>query len=181
MTDLHNDRVAIISPQHTQVAAVFDSEDQANKSVRKVTSETSVNRDQITVVNPSDQKLSRKLEGPSAPIGKSMWHAHLLLGGAGLVIGLIVAFVLTQFGPALTQQNPLFTYIALISPGLFIGLFIAGLIGLRPDRTEIINTVRHAVREKRFAIVVNLQKHQSVKDVARVLGKYSGKVVESAK
>ena len=82
-------------------------------------------------------------------------------------------------GPALTQQNPLFTYIALISPGIFTGLFIAGLLGLRPDRSQIIQTVRHAVRRKKVALVINLEKSQSVSDVSQFLNNRSNTVVEA--
>lgn len=181
VTDHENFRAELVSAKHTQVAAVFDSEQEAKESAGKLTTSTAIKAGQITLVDPNDSRLSQKLEGPSKAIGKSMWHSHLALGGAGLVTGLLTAFLLTQFGPALTQQNPLFTYIALISPGLFIGLFIAGLIGLRPDRTEIINAVRHATRENRYALIVNLKESQSVSAVTDVLNKYSNNVVEALK
>lgn len=181
VTDHDNFRAELISAKHTQVAAVFDSEQEAKSSADELAQQTAINANQITMIDPNDKKLSQKLEGSSSAIGKSMWHSHLALGGLGLIVGLIAAFLLTQFGPALTQQNPMFTYIALISPGLFIGLFIAGLIGLRPDRTEIINTVRHAVRERRYALIINLKESQSVKAVTEALHKRSGKVVEAAK
>ena len=111
---------------------------------------------------------------------KSQLHRRIYsLGFAGLAVGLIAAFLLTQFGPALTKQNPLFTYIALISPGLFIGLFIAGLMGLRPDRNEVIQTVRHAVRYGKVALVINLKKSQSASKLSSLLRQHSDKVVES--
>ncbi|WP_414827617.1 hypothetical protein [Alteromonas sp. H39] len=181
VTDHENFRAELISAKHTQVAAIFDSEKEAKRSANELTKNTAIKAGQITLVDPNDNKLSRKLEGPSKPIGKSMWHSHLALGGAGLVVGLLAALLLTQFGPALTQQNPLFTYIALISPGLFIGLFVAGLIGLRPDRTEIINTVRHAVKEQKYALIVNLKESQSANAVTDALNKNSSKVVEAIK
>ncbi|MCH2190727.1 MAG: glycine C-acetyltransferase, partial [Gammaproteobacteria bacterium] len=45
------------------------------------------------------RELREKLERNSASIGKSMWSSHLLLGSIGVVLGLITAFLLTQFGP----------------------------------------------------------------------------------
>lgn len=181
VTDHDNFRAQLISARHTQVAAVFDSEQEARSSAEELTKQAAVSSSQITLVDPTDKKISQKLEGSSKSIGKSLWHSHLALGGAGLVIGLIAAFLLTQFGPALTQQNPMFTYIALISPGLFIGLFVAGLIGLRPDRTEIIDTVRHAVRERRYALIINLKESQSASAVSKSLNARSDKVVEALK
>jgi len=79
----------------------------------------------------------------------------------------------------LTQNNPLFTFIAMISPGVFIGLFTAGLFNLRPDRTEIIDTVRHAIRRKHFAVVVNLTKSQQASQVSSLLARRSHKVTEA--
>ncbi|WP_232364936.1 hypothetical protein [Salinimonas marina] len=90
-----------------------------------------------------------------------------------------MAWLLVSFGPALTQNNPLFTYIAMISPGIFIGLFIAGLISLRPDRSEVIDTVRHAIRRKHFAVIVNLKQSQSPARISELLGQRSHKVVEA--
>ena len=106
-----------------------------------------------------------------------MWYSHLILGGAGLLIGMIVAYVLVEFGPALTQNNPLFTYIAMISPGIFIGLFVAGLLSLRPDRTEIIDVVREAVRNKRYAVIVNLRKGQPVDTIRELFSRHSDRVI----
>ncbi|QJR82487.1 hypothetical protein CA267_017860 [Alteromonas pelagimontana] len=175
-----NIRAAFLSPQHIQVAAVFETADEARASVTDVEHDTGVGRDQITIVDPTDSHFSEKLEGDSESIGRMMWNSHLILGAVGLAVGLTIAFLLVQFGPELTQNNPMFTFIALISPGIFIGLFVAGLMGLRPDRTEIIDTVRHAIRRKHYAVIVNLKKHQSIKAVVDVLSQRSRKVVESA-
>lgn len=173
-------RAAVLSSQHTQIAAVFDNEQQARDSLAELEEATEISRAQVTLIDPNDAHFSEKLEGDSQKLGKHMWHAHLLLGALGLVIGMLVGWLLVNFGPALTRNNPLFTYIAMISPGIFVGLFIAGLVSLRPDRSEIIDTVRHAIRRKQFAIVVNLKKNQSVKTVSDVLDRKSRKVVEAA-
>lgn len=174
-----NLRANIISNDELQVAAVFSSKQKVQEALAVVQDQTSVESSQVEIIEAGDPSMSEKLERSSASIGKSMWSSHLLLGSLGLVVGLVAAFLLTQFGPALTQQNPLFTYIALISPGLFIGLFVAGLIGLRPDRNEVIQTVRHAIRYGKVALVINLKKSQSSSEVSQVLKQHSDSVVES--
>lgn len=174
-----NLRANVVSNGELQVAAVFPSKRKVQEVVELVKEETSVEAYQIEIIESGDPNMSEKLERNSASIGKSMWSSHLLLGAVGLIIGLVAAFLLTLFGPALTQQNPLFTYIALISPGIFIGLFIAGLIGLRPDRNEVIQTVRHAVRFGKVALVINLEKSQSSSKVSQLLKQHTDKVVES--
>ncbi|WP_251140095.1 hypothetical protein [Alteromonas sp. ALT199] len=174
-----NLRANVVSNDELQVAAVFSSKQKVQEVLEIVQCNTTVEPSQVEVIEAGDPRMSEKLERKSDSIGKSMWSSHLLLGSLGLVAGLLAAFILTQFGPALTQQNPLFTYIALISPGLFIGLFIAGLIGLRPDRNEIIQTVRHAARYGKVALVINLKKSQSSSKVAQLLKQHTDSVVES--
>lgn len=174
-----NLRANVVSNGELQVAAVFPSKRKVQEVLEIVQEETSVEASQIEIIEAADPNMSEKLERNSAYIGKSMWSSHLLLGSVGLVVGLVTAFLLTLFGPALTQQNPLFTYIALISPGIFIGLFIAGLIGLRPDRNQVIQTVRHAVRFGKVALVINLEKSQSSSKVSQLLKQHTDKVVES--
>ena len=174
-----NLRANVASNGELQVAAVFTSKRKVQEVLEIVQEETSIEASQIEIIEAGDPNMSEKLERSSASIGKSMWSSHLLLGSVGLVAGLVTAFLLTLFGPALTQQNPLFTYIALISPGIFIGLFIAGLIGLRPDRNQVIQTVRHAVRFGKVALVINLQKSQSSSKVSQLLRQHTDKVVES--
>ena len=175
-----NLRANVVSNGELQVAAVFPSKIKVQEVLEIVQEETSVEASQIEIIEAGDPNMSEKLERNSASIGKSMWSSHLLLGSVGLVVGLVAASLLTLFGPALTQQNPLFTYIAMISPGIFVGLFVAGLISLRPDRSEIIDTVRHAIRRKHYAVIINMKKHQSVKAVSEVLSRKSHKVVAAA-
>ena len=177
--DYENLRAKVVSNDNLQVAAVFASKQKVQEALDVVQDRTSIDASQVEIVEAGDPKMSEKLEQNSADIGKSMWSSHLALGSTGVAVGLVVAFLLTQFGPALTQLNPLFTYIALISPGLFIGLFIAGLIGLRPDRNEVIQTVRHAVRYGKVALVINLKKSQSPSEVSQLLKQHADNVVES--
>lgn len=174
-----NFRTRVVPDKELQVAAIFSSNQEVQEVIQIVTNNTNIEGSQIEVIEASDPNMSKKLERTSESIGKSMWTSHLLLGSVGLAVGLITAFLLTQFGPALTKQNPLFTYIALISPGLFIGLFVAGLIGLRPDRNEVVQTVRHAVRYGKVALIINLKESQSAAKLSQLLNQHSDKVVES--
>ena len=177
MTTQHPIRTELAGADNTQLASIFTEQEQAKHTISEVIRQTSVAPEQITVISPNDPNFNRKLEGESKELGKMMWYSHLILGGAGLLIGMIVAYVLVEFGPALTQNNPLFTYIAMVSPGIFIGLFVAGLLSLRPDRTEIIDVVREAVRNKRYAVIVNLRKGQPVDTIRELFSRHSDRVI----
>lgn len=177
MANQHSIRTNLAGAENTQLASIFAEQDKAKYTISEVIRHTPVAPEQITVISPNDPDFNRKLEGESKELGKMMWYSHLILGGAGLFIGMIVAYVLVEFGPALTQNNPLFTYIAMISPGIFIGLFVAGLLSLRPDRTEVIDVVREAVRNKHYAVIVNLRKGQSVEAISELFSEHSQRVV----
>jgi len=177
----NNLRASLAPSNHVQVAAIFEDKAAAQKTIKQLTNTKDINADQVSLIDATEDALSEKLEKESKTMGKRLWHSHLALGVLGLVSGLIFASLLVSFGPALTQQNPLFTYIALVSPGIFTGLFVAGLIGLRPDRSEIVQIVRHAIRRNNVAIIVNLNKNQSIADISDFLNQHSSKVVEAVR
>ena len=174
-----NLRASLAPKDQIQVAAIFENKLMAKKTIQQLTNSTDVSTDQVAFIDASDTEASEKLERESRSIGKNLWHSHLLLGGVGFLVGILAAFLLVSFGPELTKQNPLFTYIALISPGIFTGLFVAGLVGLRPDRSEIVQAVRHAIRRNHVAVVINLKKSQSASDIASFLHSRSKNVVEA--
>ncbi|MBU3023014.1 hypothetical protein [Aestuariibacter sp. A3R04] len=177
LKDIHR----LVGASNTQVAAVFESERDALTTIDTLVQRIGMSESQYALIKPLDDGFSEKLEVESSKLGRSMWHSHLVLGFAGFAVGMVAAFLLVRYGPALTINNPVFTYIALISPGLFIGLFAAGLLGLRPDRTHIIEIVRSAIKRRKFALVVNIDKHQSPTTIHNILCQYSTKVVEAAR
>ena len=103
-----NVRATILSSDKLQVAAVFDSTEQAKQALQQLESEASIDSHQSDVITPSDPRLSAKLEEKSSQIASSLWTSHLALAAIGFAAGMITAFLLTQYGPALTQQNPIF-------------------------------------------------------------------------
>lgn len=168
-----------VNAEQIQLASVFASKHTATRAIEQVVKTTDVAPQQVMLIEPDDSEFNRKLEGDSKAIGKMMWYSHLLLGVAGLAVGLITAYLLVNIGPALTRQNPVATYIAFISPGIFIGLFVAGLLSLRPDRTQLIEVVRQAVKARKYAVVVNMREGQSVATVREYFSRHGHQVVES--
>lgn len=177
LKDIHK----LVGASHTQVAAVFEHKDKAMNTIEALKNDVGLSSNQYALIQPMDKDFNEKLEIESSKLGRRMWHSHLILGFSGLVVGMIAAFLLVNFGPELTRNNPIFTYIALISPGLFIGLFAAGLLGLRPDRTQIIEAVRSAVKHEKFALVINVNKQQSPSNIYKIVSQQSIKVVEAAR
>jgi hypothetical protein len=174
-------RAAVVTANQLQVAAVFDKKQYAEEMVEIVSENTNIAVSQMQIIAKGDPQFSEKLEKNSTKIAKSLWFSHLALGTLGFVMGMFCAFLLTNFGPQLAQQNVLFTYIALISPGIFTGLFVAGLLGLRPDRDPLVQTIKNAVRYGNVALVINMRKSQSSSDVVSLLNQHANKTIESLK
>lgn len=92
-----------------------------------------LDKEQIELITPSTANMEEKLEGDSKSIAKELLKLHIVYACVGLAIGMVIAHLLVLFGPTATQSNPVFTYIALSSPSLFLGLFIAALRSLKPE------------------------------------------------
>jgi len=178
MTNSEYDIKALLTPDaQGQIAAIYDNKAQATSSARALIERSVVSESQVTLIEGTEDDFGKKLEQDSTVIGNHLWSSHLKMGALGLGAGFIVASLLVAFGPALTQQNPIFTFIALISPGLFLGLFIAGLFALRPDRNNIIQTVRHGLRNGKAALVVNTKTPDGVTKVKNILENHSNNIV----
>ena len=126
-----------------RVAATYKTKDDIKQAKIVLTRKLGLPESKIKIIAPSDDMQGAKLEGKSKKVGNNMLMSHVRNTLLGFLIGMVIAFLLVQYGPALTQNNPMFTYIALISPSIFIGMFFAGFRSLKPEH-DIIN--QHAVK-----------------------------------
>lgn len=131
------------SPLDSRVAATYKSKDDASKAKHVLATKLGFQNSKIDIIEPNSTTQGEKLKVKSKAIGKSMLTMHIYNALIGVTVGMILAFLLVQYGPLLAQNNPLFTYIAFISPGLFIGLFFAGIRSFRPQH-DVVN--QHAVQ-----------------------------------
>jgi hypothetical protein len=120
-----------------RIAAVYKSREEATTARKTLLKELKISDTAVSLIAPDNHEPGRKLEGNSKGIGKNMLWLHLVYGAAGLVVGLILGWLLVNYGPGFTRLNPMFTYIAMLSPGLFIGLFLSGLMSLKPQHDAV--------------------------------------------
>jgi hypothetical protein len=147
-----------------RVAATYETKDDIHQAKIVLTRKLGIRESRVKIIAPSDNMEGVKLEGKSKKIGTNMLMLHVRNTLLGLVMGMIIAFLLVQYGPALTQNNPMFTYIALISPSIFIGMFFAGFRSLKPEH-DIIN--QHAVKaqqEKYWTLLIETKDMDISKD-----------------
>lgn len=141
----------------TRVAATYDTHDRVLQAKTIIKRKLGIADKKIKVVAPNDGRTERKLEGRSEKVGNNMLNLHFFYGALGFLIGMLLAFILVESGPSWAQQNPMFTYIALVSPGLFIGLFIAGFMSLKPQHDVINQTVMESQSEAKWTLVIDTE------------------------
>lgn len=138
-----------------KVSAEYPSQESAELAVKRLTEQAQIPRVQINIVQPNDPLIARKLEPEVSGISRTLARSHLVLGGAGLVLGLVLALILVTLGPALTRSSPLFTFISLGFVCTILGLLLAGLVSLRPDHDPVIAKTRTAARTGLWTVVVH--------------------------
>nr|WP_136250469.1 hypothetical protein [Ningiella ruwaisensis] len=139
-----------------RLAAIYSSREALVSAKQKLISKLAIKQQSIEVIEPKDDAKSYKLEGESKPIGMKMLWVHLVYGAVGIAVGLMVGWLLVNYGPEFTQLNPTFTYIAMLSPGLFIGLFLSGLVSLKPQHDKLNQSVVKASKEDEWTLLIKL-------------------------
>jgi hypothetical protein len=161
----------------TKVAAVFDDGEQARAAAERVGREAGIASDQIRVLRPDDPAMSRKLEPETRGIARTLARSHITLGIAGLLIGLVAAFVLVALDITLFAGSPLYTVLVFGFFGAIAGLLLGGLVSMRPDHDRLIAWVRASAREGQWFVVVHVRDHGQEGRVKDALKALSGKVV----
>lgn len=138
-----------------KVSAEYDNQQSADRAVQLLVEKAQIPRQQIDIVNPQDPFIARKLEPEVTGIRRTLVRSHLVFGGAGFALGIVLSIILTTIGPTLTQASPLFTFIAVIFLCTSLGLLLAGLVALRPDHDPLIAKTRTAAQNGQWTVVVH--------------------------
>lgn len=142
-----------------RLAAIYATREEAVTAKNTLMDKCQLNDSLITLIEPSKDVNGAKLEGQSEKIGENMLWLHIIYGAAGLGVGLMVGWLLVNYGPEFARLNPMFTYIGMLSPGLFIGLFLSGLLSLKPQHDAVNQAVVSASRNNDWALVINIDNH----------------------
>lgn len=147
-----------------RIAAFYDEETKVQRAKKTLRDELALDAQALKIIGPQVGNVSKQLEGNSAPIGKQMLSAHFLYAIASFLLGMLIALLLVEFGPSLFANNPLFTFIAFVSPGIFIGVFAGGLRSLKPERDAVNQAVLEAKAKKKWTLVVHTEGADVPKD-----------------
>lgn len=138
-----------------KVAAVFPNANAARQAAAAVSSSLSLGASQVQLIFPGEPHPGRKLE----PESRGIWHtivvAHVKLGIAGVIAGVVLFGVLYATGVAFIVNSPVAALLVLVFFGGVAGLMLGGLVSLRPDHDRYVEATRDAMDEGMTTVVVH--------------------------
>lgn len=138
-----------------KVAASFSSASFAQQAAADVTSALSLGLAQVQLVRPDERHPGHKLEPESSGIWRTIVVAHVRLGVAGVVVGVLAFAVLYETGVPFIVNSAVAALLVLVFFGAIAGLMLGGLVSLRPDHDRFVEATRDAMHEGRTTVVVH--------------------------
>lgn len=145
----------------TKVVGVFASQAQAQAALGKLLATPGMAVDQARLLGPEDARLSRRemfsrtMEPEQRGIYKTIFVTHGILGLAAGIGGVLLYLWLLRSGQPMVTSSPLLAFIAIVGFATTFGLLLGGLVTMRPDHVWLINAVRSALKQNRWAVVVH--------------------------
>ena len=156
-----------------KIAAIFDGESVMRDAAERLSNRHGLDDKQIVALSPDDRDhLGRALLPDAAGIRSTIVRAHVWLGLAGFVAGLLLFAVLRALDVRAVVDNPVLSVSVLALVFTLAGLLVGGAVSVRPDQAPYIHAARTALEEGRHVLVV----HGRTPDEARA----SRKDLESA-
>lgn len=138
---------------HTVMAAIYRDRLSAERVALRLLNGVSA-PGSVALLAPGDPLVARRIENEPAGIGRTALRSHLILGAAGVAVGLATAAALVAGNVAGAAWSPGMTAWFAGVVGGYFGLLAAGLVTLRPDHARVIRRVREALHQRRWAVVV---------------------------
>ncbi len=162
---------------NSKVAAIFADPAVARETAGRLRQALQLEEAQVQLIGPGDARPGRKLEPESEGIFRTLLRAHLRLGLLGAVAGAVVFAVLWSKGIPYIVNSAVMAAAVLVGFGVVGGLFLGGLMTLRPDHDPYITRVYAALDEGRTAVVVHSFTREQKTQALAFLKQYSDEVV----
>lgn len=140
---------------NSKLAAVFPHEGAARAAAQALSAALSLSPAQVQVITPTELHPGRKLEPESSGIWRTIMIAHVRLGIAGAIAGVVLFVVLYALGLPFIVNSPVAAGLALLFFGAVAGLMLGGLVSLRPDHDRYVEATRDAMAEGNTTVVVH--------------------------
>ena len=162
---------------NSKVAAIFPSQAAAQSAASAVRQSLGLTGSQVELLAPGDPAPGRHLEPESHGIFRTMLIAHARLGIVGAVVGAIAFAALYATGSRMIVSSSLAAFLVLVVSGAVAGLFVGGLVTLRPDHDRYILAVLSALKEGRSAVLVHAFSSEQRNRAEQALKEQGGETV----
>ena len=152
-----------------KMAAVFDTEADANNLAKALWEQTSLTDKQVTVIGPSTPHQGTALEPEDGGIWRTLVRSHLGLGAVGGVLGFIFFLVLSALGIGFIVQNVVIAGAVMTSFGVIFGLLAAGAFSIRPDHMPYLMKAQAALREGKYVLTVHASTMHQLQEAKSLL------------
>ena len=163
----------------SKLAAAFASRTAARAAADALVAHTDVTSAQVRLVEPDEPDIGIKLEPEGGNIWRTIVLAHARLGVLGAVAGLIVFAILALQGVRFVTSSPWAAGGAFVFFGTTAGLFLGGLVSLRPDHARYIDAARAAQADGRTTVVVHALSAEQRSRAADFLSGRGGEVTQT--
>jgi hypothetical protein len=164
---------------NSKVAAVFPNEVVALQAGQEVAAVLSLGSAQVQVIGPAEHHPGRILEPESRGIFRTIVLAHVRLGIAGAVIGLLAFAGLYAARLPFIVNSPVAAALVLLFFGWIGGLMLGGLVSLRPDHDRYIEATRDAMDAGKTTVVVHAFSAEQAGQAAEFLRAQGGEVTST--
>jgi hypothetical protein len=161
----------------SKVGAAFETAERALEAADRLKRETGIDPDHVRLLEPDDRAIGRKLEPETRGIFRTLTRAHLSLGAAGVLLGVLIALVLVMIDVPVFTSNPGYTLMVFAFFGAIAGLLLGGLVTLRPDHGRLIAWVKESSGGGKWFVLVHARGHDEERKVKEALSAVSDKVV----
>ncbi len=164
---------------NSKLAAVFDSEYVARAAATTVAGEAGLEPAQVKLVTADEPHPNIKLEPEGQGILRTILLAHAWLGGAGVVVGLLVFAVMMWMDVPAIATSPWTAFAIFVVFGGIGGLLLGGLVSLRPDHDSYVLATQEAMADRKTTVVVHALSAEQADRAASVLTGLGAKVTRT--
>ncbi|MGY1457872.1 MULTISPECIES: hypothetical protein [unclassified Luteimonas] len=140
---------------NSKLAAVFDSAGAARDAAAAMIAEIGLQPAQVKVIAPDEPDANIKLEPEGGGIWRTIVIAHVRLGILGAVLGAAAFGTMMWMGVPFVARSPVAAGLATIFFGAVGGLFLGGLVAIRPDHDRYVQATHDAMDAHRTTVVVH--------------------------